>query len=122
MFLLLFKAPNKKKEKLLSEQKNYLEIQRKNTSDKKQQKNKYLKENNLLSQTTAITNKQHLEIRSKKNTQQTKTILRKKKKQKLRNTKYLEMKNIILSENQIHTKIRKKMKTYTKRKNILCMQ
>jgi len=47
---------------------NYLEIKRKNKSDKKNRKNKYLKENNLLSQTTAITNKQHLEIRSKKNT------------------------------------------------------
>ena len=71
---------NKKKEKLLSEQKNYLEIQRKNTSDKKQQKNKYLKENTILSQTTAITNKKKEMIRKKIPSKQKQYLERKRNK------------------------------------------
>jgi Tfp pilus assembly protein PilF len=56
---------NKKKEKLLSEQTKLLRNKKEKINQTKNRKNKYSKENNLLSQTTAITNKQHLEIRIK---------------------------------------------------------
>ena len=62
---------------------NYLEIKRKNKSDKKKKKNKYLKENNILSQTTAITNKQHLVIRRKKIPSKQKQYLERKRNKSL---------------------------------------
>ena len=55
----------------------------KNKFDKKTQKNKYSKENNILSQTTAITNKTHLETRRKKIPSKQKQYLERKRNKSL---------------------------------------
>ena len=58
-----------------------IEIRKKN--QKKKQKNKYSNENNILSQTTAITNKKHLEMRRKKIPSKQKQYLERKRNKSL---------------------------------------